>query len=104
LPEPRPQRRARFLPYTTLFRANMPFSSDAATPSGSRRFARFSSCIATSVAPSAGVVLAFAPGDERLGYGLLAAIIGLACIAWSRSQEHASELQSRENPVCRLLL
>ncbi len=62
---------------------NMPFSSDAATPSGSRRFARFSSCIATIVAASAGVVLAFAPGDERLGYGLLAAIIGLACIAWS---------------------
>src|SRR5690606_41378007 len=48
------------------------------------------------------------PGQRRLGRGLALAPIGTSGCqrrgAEKRSEEHTSELQSRENLVCRLLL
>src|SRR6266571_1194653 len=42
------------------------------------------------------------PGAGRLALGALRACLSL--IAWPRSEEHTSELQSHVNLVCRLLL
>src|SRR5690606_39907809 len=35
---------------------------------------------------------------------LLLGVLAIGAVVWARSEEHTSELQSRENLVCRLLL
>src|SRR5690606_41005181 len=79
----RPPRPTLF-PYTTLFRSRW-LGREGAPPPTSRRSPRRSSSCAS------------APSSVRQGIR-----------AWdgrpARSEEHTSELQSRENLVCRLLL
>src|SRR5690606_41015910 len=43
-------------------------------------------------------------GELKSGYRYLAACHDLSALMHARSEEHTSELQSRENLVCRLLL
>src|SRR5690606_41574668 len=43
------------------------------------------------------------PGSDRIRYPVLAGLSGVWFMMDSRSEEHTSELQSRENLVCRLL-
>src|SRR5690606_27109184 len=51
------------------------------------------------------VTLQFAPPLSRQSAAALCGVCGIAAGAgWARSEEHTSELQSRENLVCRLLL
>src|SRR5690606_41293404 len=71
-------------PYTTLFR-----SHDGLVQAGPGLVRR---CVEEAVAP---------PVDDLVG-AQAAAQFGLEGVA--RSEEHTSELQSRENLVCRLLL
>src|SRR2546421_6642028 len=79
--------RSTLFPYTTLFRSTLEESKD----DPARRVAR----------------LALALGAVLLGFGL-AAIQLLPFIQYipfsPRSEEHTSELQSRSDLVCRLLL
>src|SRR5690606_41962362 len=72
--------RSPLFPYTTLFR---------------------SSILSVSKVPVIGVVLTLEPSATNSR-----APISKEPVAsnWSRSEEHTSELQSRENLVCRLLL
>src|SRR5690606_41723397 len=51
---------------------------------------------------SVGLALVVAPGLARGRAGLLGVLVAAALVY--RSEEHTSELQSRENLVCRLLL
>src|SRR3712207_6912413 len=81
--------RSTLFPYTTLFRSSTPRSTFWPTPRHT---------------PGGYVVCqqpemeAFGQGDERE-----AATMNSSC-AESRSEEHTSELQSRQYLVCRLLL
>src|SRR5690606_40577065 len=88
----RPPPRPPLFPYTTLFRSPAPaglrragcsVSTGATSPPRYRR-----ACCAASVA-------------ER---GARHRLRDLPCRTPSRSEEHTSELQSREKLVCRLLL
>src|SRR5690606_39844453 len=79
----RPPARSTLFPYTTLFRSLLP--ADDAAPrfdSANRRFLRI-----------------------VLGYVVASILyLGTAVVMRRRSEEHTSELQSREKLVCRLLL
>src|SRR5690606_41001807 len=91
---PRPPRSPLF-PYTTLFRSR----GGAALRAPMLRCG----CVAAGGADERAPLVAV-PGALRL---LRAAIYGITprCPrATARSEEHTSELQSRENLVCRLLL
>src|SRR5436309_12652418 len=76
--------RSTLFPYTTLFR-----SARRRLPRGCRR---------KWVHPAPSAVTALAPGRHSLGCSTM------ATTRVDRSEEHTSELQSRENLVCRLLL
>src|SRR5690606_39620587 len=100
LSPPPPPPRAPLFPYTTLFRSRLP----AGRPGGHRH-----RCVHPQPA-----------GDHRRrAAGVLPAALGAGAVAdlsdapncgsefireLLRSEEHTSELQSRENLVCRLLL
>jgi len=61
----------------------------------------FSGPAATVVAAFAGAALAFAPGEDRLWYGVAAVVVGVLCILWAtlrqrRSDEHVLELESND--------
>src|SRR5207302_6903789 len=81
----RPPPRSTLFPYTTLFRSSSVLSSEFVMyirlPSPVR-------CIMFGCTPGTTVLVSF----------------GLVMSLTSRSEEHTSELQSRENLVCRLLL
>src|SRR5436309_12463223 len=80
--------RSTLFPYTTLFRSQEPDQIDCAGPSR----------IATRLSARCRKSLTSGP-NEKVG--------GAACPpkrSGGRSEEHTSELQSRENLVCRLLL
>src|SRR5690606_42099065 len=80
-------------PYTTLFRshrARPPRAADQARPPGDRRGAVAGDPDRT--------------GQDREDAHLPGRPVAVARPAGVRSEEHTSELQSRENLVCRLLL
>src|SRR3712207_6908755 len=88
--------RSTLFPYTTLFR------SRPAPRARGRSRPRRSSC---------GLLTRLRPTGERLQSGLdhraarvLAGALGLGAVGDLRSEEHTSELQSRQYLVCRLLL
>src|SRR5690606_41948265 len=98
-PPPRPT----LFPYTTLFRSIQPSASSpysatqmTATPGGGP------SAAATPV--STLVTAKSASKFGLLGRGLRGVPVPRAGPPRPRSEEHTSELQSRENLVCRLLL
>src|SRR3712207_8779192 len=84
--------RSTLFPYTTLFRSHRAFEDE-------RRFARSEAEIGT-------VGLGRVPQRrDRLQVAFEAdrhAVVG--ALGGHRSEEHTSELQSRQYPVCRLLL
>src|SRR5206468_12696583 len=80
----RPPPRSTLFPYTTLFRSNAVLREDAG---GRRRL----------FAPDEGEV-------KPLGVGTKTGMNGGEAIVAGRSEEHTSELQSRSDLVCRLLL
>src|SRR3712207_7253343 len=80
--------RSTLFPYTTLFR------SRGRCESAERVVAQH---LAT-LAHRAGVALPVELADERLGD------VASTAAHWARSEEHTSELQSRQYLVCRLLL
>src|SRR5690606_41281017 len=93
----RPPARSPLFPYTTLFRS----------PGGAEGLARRAADGArgragnrAAAAPAAGAV------TQRAAGARLAAALGRTRLPaeLARSEEHTSELQSRENLVCRLLL
>src|SRR5436309_9111219 len=82
-----PPPRSTLFPYTTLFRSALTISRPNSAGSFEARVLTFSDAGRTS-------------DSGKLGYvaGLLIGNLE------ARSEEHTSELQSRENLVCRLLL
>src|SRR5690606_39760712 len=96
---PRPPRSSTLFPYTTLFR------SERGTPPAGSPFFRFHVIdMQGDLQVEAGVPVA-APmeGEGDIVPGVIPA--GRYAVATHvRSEEHTSELQSRENLVCRLLL
>src|SRR3712207_8424045 len=80
--------RSTLFPYTTLFRSDLPGPLRGDRRRGARRPRR----PARLLGRAAGALLAHAAGLDR------AAVVGF------RSEEHTSELQSRQYLVCRLLL
>src|SRR5690606_41281455 len=90
---PRPPRSPLF-PYTTLFRSNrlaaVAVGADASCVDAGRALRR--------VRIAVGITVGCAPGIKGVAVGIDSYRRQL------RSEEHTSELQSRENLVCRLLL
>src|SRR3712207_8607358 len=88
--------KSTLFPYTTLFR------SDGKTEDGKTKLKQPTGTMSTAEAisvVSSGLALAAHFGDGRLGAEDVAAgLVG------ARSEEHTSELQSRQYLVCRLLL
>src|SRR5690606_39766377 len=93
----RPPPRSTLFPYTTLFRSSRRISSISARPEGILKVYGSASCTQSGrhrgrdapSAPSASPSVRIAHPVTRTR---------------RRSEEHTSELQSRENLVCRLLL
>src|SRR3712207_7344804 len=89
--------RSTLFPYTTLFRSSLPVMLAALSAGGHLRVGMEDT-------------LTYAPGEPvRDNAQLVARAAGLARIAQrpplsTRSEEHTSELQSRQYLVCRLLL
>src|SRR3712207_7103013 len=89
--------RSTLFPYTTLFRS----ASAARTPVGS-----FNGALASLPAHELGRI-AIGAALERAGVAaeeVNEVILGQVLQAGARSEEHTSELQSRQYLVCRLLL
>src|SRR3712207_7127236 len=87
---PRPPRSTLF-PYTTLFRSRTAIREPALLPALRRG--------------SVGLLEAPRAGIHRLGLeGRRMALVRSPCRPLLRSEEHTSELQSRQYLVCRLLL
>src|SRR5690606_40992328 len=84
--------RSPLFPYTTLFRSHLP--GHAGLPD------RFSDCLVFYAQLAAGFRLPYP--FEYLGVFVIRS--GHDGHSSHRSEEHTSELQSRENLVCRLLL
>src|SRR5690606_40868102 len=99
---PRPPPPTLF-PYTTLFRSGRAAGShtggDAAMASGDEAFLKFSNVKKTYDQQTL-VVKDFSLEEAR---GEFITLLGPSG-SGKRSEEHTSELQSRENLVCRLLL
>src|SRR5204863_9932852 len=80
--------RSTLFPYTTLFRSRLVIQKGTLTMPATRPADR-----RTLSAVTAAVV------------AILLAVVALSVpVGWSRSEEHTSELQSRRDLVCRLLL
>src|SRR5207302_8771688 len=84
---PRPPRHTLF-PYTTLFRSHRTHR----VPADSKRSKHCRECLLDCREIRRLAILDLAPKCKPIAWGL------------RRSEEHTSELQSRENLVCRLLL
>src|SRR5690606_39336432 len=91
----RPPRSALF-PYTTLFRSRSTGAAVQLITDGD-----VAGVIHCAKPDETGVDMYIGTGGAP--EGVLAAV-ALRCIGGQRSEEHTSELQSRENLVCRLLL
>src|SRR5690606_41069184 len=91
----RPPSSTRF-PYTTLFRSVLGDRLDLVAQHGQRPAAQLAQHV--GIDPLAGD----APGSELAEHEPIAGVVGRQL--GDRSEEHTSELQSRENLVCRLLL
>src|SRR5690606_42007180 len=91
----RPLPRSTLFPYTTLFRSDG-FWAGAGCCTGS--------CHCRQVCTQSQVAVGFVAGCHRWGRvdGLWRTPV--SWLQYRRSEEHTSELQSRENLVCRLLL
>src|SRR3712207_7410368 len=85
--------RSTLFPYTTLFRSRRP-----ADPPGTARLA------GVRVRPRRLVVEEVAPPDRHQCDVPAGVVVKRGGQAVSRSEEHTSELQSRQYLVCRLLL
>src|SRR5438874_7443139 len=93
---PSPPRSTHF-PSTTLFRSGDFDSSD----DGSRLFISSGGCPqGTCTGPSSITIQSITGGPQRTIYNSQLYDV----IDWMRSEEHTSELQSRRDLVCRLLL
>src|SRR5690606_40381312 len=79
-------------PYTTLFRSSYAYLLKVSSPSKVSTYAYVNPFVAVLI----GSMIGDEPFTSQIGF---AAILMIA-----RSEEHTSELQSRENLVCRLLL
>src|SRR3712207_7588291 len=94
--------RSTLFPYTTLFRSPQESALQTRVLGGVARFARWSPLTTVAlillVVPIALAILApvIAPYDPTLNQ--------YSKLAQERSEEHTSELQSRQYLVCRLLL
>src|SRR5690606_41723075 len=98
----RPAPRPPLFPYTTLFRSGSRAEDRAqrwAEPPGERRTRRPAVSSAPGC-PGRGGVL----GDAAIGAVPARSARAVPRPIRERSEEHTSELQSRENLVCRLLL
>src|SRR5699024_12574654 len=97
IPRPPP---SPLFPYTTLFRSGLALSPDG-------RFlyaaARSADAIARFERDAASGDLSF-QGFVQDGQAGIQALGGVSRLLFSRSEEHTSELQSRFDLVCRLLL
>src|SRR3712207_8340288 len=86
--------RSTLFPYTTLFRSCVNLFAQGQDPSspplGSRQDTPW-----TSPTP---------PPSPACTTSTSAACTARPCASWARSEEHTSELQSRQYLVCRLLL
>src|SRR5690606_41439217 len=91
----RPPRSPRF-PYTTLFRSDPTLPACIGAPGEPRGTTDGIDLILGSGGGAAGNTLTCAGGSGGAGGGAIQLV--------ARSEEHTSELQSRENLVCRLLL
>src|SRR5690606_39306374 len=96
--------RSTLFPYTTLFRSWMTrevvIVSAARTPIGS-----FGGSLSALSAPQLGAVaIAEALRRAKLDGADIDEVLMGCVLPAGRSEEHTSELQSRENLVCRLLL
>src|SRR5690349_22005899 len=88
--------RSTLFPYTTLFRSDKAFYAT----SGAGTLPHF---LGLLLAREAGVTLTHVPYKGAAAYqGEL--VSGMIPAAFDRSEEHTSELQSRRDLVCRLLL
>src|SRR3712207_9015018 len=89
--------RSTLFPYTTLFRSGTDAILALLTPMGPGGL---------RVDPIHRVVpgLSFAAAVQSAERGFVTADVPVAGEAWTRSEEHTSELQSRQYLVCRLLL
>src|SRR5436309_8005308 len=90
----RPPPRSTLFPYTTLFRSAVP-----ARIMPSANGTRVTRMIAADTQLAQATIAATSSGAAAE-----AARAGRKRASWARSEEHTSELQSRENLVCRLLL
>src|SRR3712207_7098127 len=81
--------RSTLFPYTTLFRSSAACTAPAAAPAP-----------APVVAPQGAVRIL----GDRHALEFLAGLVGHTSSRVARSEEHTSELQSRQYLVCRLLL
>src|SRR5690606_41823771 len=91
-------------PYTTLFRstgltAQTAVQSSLESLSAPERYVRNYATLAVEEMYYSGV-----PASIKLAQGILESSSGGSRLSTDRSEEHTSELQSRENLVCRLLL
>src|SRR5690606_40464753 len=84
--------RSTLFPYTTLFRS-LP-NSDSTLRMARRKSSASAILSSTSAVPPGGSIMAAATSQDAI----------MAYWGEVRSEEHTSELQSRENLVCRLLL
>src|SRR5690606_41531019 len=91
-------------PYTTLFRSPSPFAAVGRSPMKlALQEVNYRQLTSITLSLEAGLhVVVGAPSDGTLD--LLALCNGSVRPSRGRSEEHTSELQSRENLVCRLLL
>src|SRR3712207_1803549 len=91
--------RSTLFPYTTLFRS-WRYTSSCAQPSLGT-----ASCVSPSrVSSRACSANVSSPSSSTTAAGTSVLTSSLADSAWTRSEEHTSELQSRQYLVCRLLL
>src|SRR5690606_41380319 len=90
-----PPPRASLLPYTTLFRSRFAVPDAVAHFFAQRRFG------VDAFDVYGRVIESHEGGTARIRFG---GDMALDALPQARSEEHTSELQSRENLVCRLLL
>src|SRR5690606_40781880 len=99
-----PPPRSILFPYTTLFRSVLGVAAGAVMVSAfGEPIEGAEGMVLMRIVPALFVV---ALGGAALGWltAALVQVIGVPVGVGERSEEHTSELQSRENLVCRLLL
>src|SRR5690606_39597835 len=96
---PRPPRPTPF-PYTTLFRS--PFEQPAVAALGRIDLEQQAAARRIDVVARAAAVVEDHAIDRERPRRMVTEVVGV--LGRQRSEEHTSELQSRENLVCRLLL